>query len=255
VAASAGQYTFNMAGFAPGTYYVAGYMYNKVAKSFTFSHLNTSVIVPAPTFTLISPTSGTFTAGQPITITWTAPGVSANDIVSLCLDKDTKNLNGNEKWIEIDGVAASAGRFSFNTTGFAPGTYYIGGYMYNTIGKTFTTSHLLQSIIITGGSSQSTTNASIAANDLKDSPVSDSANSVGNSNDMIVASKNLIFSSSVHSELNASGAKTTDNTEEYDEDELLPASSDKEEEIAMVDSVFQNHDSWLDGTANKPWMV
>ena len=56
--------------------------------------------------------------------------------------------NGNEHWIEVDQVAAANGNgsYSWDTTGVAPGTYYIGGYLWS--GGTPTFSHLTQSITI-----------------------------------------------------------------------------------------------------------
>ena len=62
------------------------------------------------------------------------------------LDTDTA-WNGNETWIKY-GVAAAngTGSYSWNTTGVAPGTYYIGGYLYS--GGSPVYSHLTQSITI-----------------------------------------------------------------------------------------------------------
>jgi hypothetical protein len=72
--------------------------------------------------------------------------------ISLCYDKDTKWWNGNEHWIEIDAVAAANGNGSYNwdSSGVAPGTYYIAGYLWSG-GKAYL-SHLTQSITIQGGS-------------------------------------------------------------------------------------------------------
>ena len=135
-----GSYNFDPSGLAPGTYYVAGYMYDKSTKAFTNSTLTSAITIPAQSFTLSGPTSGTFAPGQNITITWTAANVSANDVITLCLDKDTTLFNGNEKWIEVDKVTAANGdgSYSFNPSGIAPGTYYVGGYMYDKSTKVFT---------------------------------------------------------------------------------------------------------------------
>ena len=67
-----GSYTFDPTGIAPGTYYVGGYMYDKSTYVFTTSHLTSPITIPAPTFALTGPTSGQYTAGQSITIAWTA---------------------------------------------------------------------------------------------------------------------------------------------------------------------------------------
>ena len=81
---------------------------------------------------LTGPTSGSYAAGRSVTIEWTAANVVAGSKISLCYDTDTA-FNGNEHWIEIDGVAAAngSGTYTWNTTGVAPGTYYVAGYMYD----------------------------------------------------------------------------------------------------------------------------
>lgn len=86
---------------------------------------------PTPIFTLIGPTSGTYTPGQPITITWKATNVPANNTIKLCLDSDNTLDNGNERWIEEDKVSAANGdgSYTFDCSGFATGNYYIGGSM------------------------------------------------------------------------------------------------------------------------------
>ncbi|MGA2798788.1 MAG: Ig-like domain-containing protein, partial [Thermoguttaceae bacterium] len=148
-----GSYTFNPGNFLPGAYYIGGYIYDKKLWTVTNSHLFTPIIIPAPTFKLTAPTSGTYAPGQPITVTWTATNISANNVVSLCLDVDTKLWNGNEKWIEIDKAAASDGTYTFNPAGYAPGTYYIGGYLYDKKLLTFTGSHTGSTITISNNSS------------------------------------------------------------------------------------------------------
>ena len=148
---SGGTYTWNTAGVAPGTYYIAGYMYDG-GKTFTFSHLKQAIAVTAAapqTFAVTGPTSGTYQAGQTVSIAWTAGNVKSGSKISLCYDDDAKWWNGNEHWIEIDGVAAANGSYSYawDTSGVQPGTYYVGGYLWNG-GKTFAFSHLAQSINI-----------------------------------------------------------------------------------------------------------
>ena len=106
-----------------------------------------------PAFAVVGPTSGTYQAGQTVGIQWTAANVVTGSKISLCFDTDT-TFNKNEHWIEIDAVAAanSGGTYTWNTTGVAPGTYYLGGYMYD--GSSFTMSHLTQAITITGAAAK-----------------------------------------------------------------------------------------------------
>ncbi len=146
----AGAYTWDTTGMASGTYYVGGYLWSGGAA--TFSHLGQSIaiqadIVATPTFSLTGPTSGTYSAGQDVTIAWTAANVGSGGTISLCYDTDA-TFTGNETWIEIDQVAAAdgTGAYTWDTTGMASGTYYVGGYLWS--GGTATFSHLGQSIAI-----------------------------------------------------------------------------------------------------------
>ena len=69
-----------------------------------FSHLASAITITAPaapSFTLTGPTSGTFTAGQTVTIQWTDANIDAGSTISLAYDTTTNW--GNPKWIEIDG--------------------------------------------------------------------------------------------------------------------------------------------------------
>ena len=153
-ASGIGSYTWNTSGVAAGTYYIAGYMYDN-AGTFTFSHLTQAItITPAQAFTITAPTSGTYAAGQTVTIQWTAGNVPAGGKISLCYDTNTTfspsgSLDGTEHWIEIDGVAAANGNgsYTWNTSGVAAGTYYIAGYLWDG-GNVFTFSHLTQAITI-----------------------------------------------------------------------------------------------------------
>ena len=63
--------------------------------------------------------------------------------MALCYDTDAV-WNGNEKWITFQ--AATNGSYNWDTTGMAPGTYYIGGYLYS--GSKPYYYHLTQSITI-----------------------------------------------------------------------------------------------------------
>ena len=129
----AGSYSWNTSGIAAGTYYMAGYLYD--ANMGYLSHLTSAITIAAgaaaPSFTLTGPTSGTFTAGQTVTIQWTAANVAAGSSVSLAYD--TTSNWGNPKWIEIGAVGAAngMGTYSWNTSGIAAGTYYMAGYLYD----------------------------------------------------------------------------------------------------------------------------
>lgn len=117
-----------------------------------------SVQYKAPAFTLTSPTSGTFIAGQSLPIRWNASNVGVGGTVSLCYDTDTI-FNGNETWIEVGQVPATNGTgrtYTWNTTGMASGTYYVGGYL-NAGGK-LTYSHLTRSITVAAALNLATPN-------------------------------------------------------------------------------------------------
>ena len=151
-----GSYTWDTTGVQPGTYYVAGYLWNG-GNTFTTSHLTQAITITAAaaqTFVVSGPTSGTYAAGTAVSIAWTAGNVKSGSKISLCYDGDTA-WNGNEHWIEIDGVKAAdgSGSYTWDTTGVQPGTYYVAGYLWNG-GNTFTTSHLTQAITITAAAAQ-----------------------------------------------------------------------------------------------------
>ena len=145
-----GSYQWNTTGVKPGTYYIAGYLWvDGVPK---FSHLLTPITItgPAvPSFAVTAPASGSFAAGQSVTIAWKDQNAPADARISLAYDTDTA-INGNEQWIEIDQAAPAngLGTYQWNTTGVKPGTYYIAGYLWSNGAPTF--SHLLTPITITG---------------------------------------------------------------------------------------------------------
>ena len=146
----AGSYSWKIANVPVGRYYVAGYLWDG-GSGFTLSHLTEAITIKssAPAFALTSPMTGTFASGETIPIQWTAANVGPDSKISLCYDKDTVWNNGNETWIEIDGVKATngAGTYNWNTTGLAAGTYYVAGYMWDG-GSTFNLSHMLQPITV-----------------------------------------------------------------------------------------------------------
>ncbi len=103
------------------------------------------VAVNVPTFVLTAPASGAFTVGQTVPIQWTAGNVGAGSTICLCYDTGTSFSNAT--WITFSQAAANGnGSYNWNTTGVAPGTYYIGGYLWS--GGKPTYSHLTQSITI-----------------------------------------------------------------------------------------------------------
>jgi hypothetical protein len=264
VSASSGtnSYTYTLSGVSVGTYYVGGYLYNPTTKTFTYSHLTKAITVPAATFTLTGPASGTYAPGQSVTITWTAANVSSNDVVTLCLDKDTTMWNGNEKWIEVDKVAASAGTYTFTMPNVAAGSYYVAGYMYDKATYAFTYSYLLQSVTIAANSSQSqsaalstlTSNVGGSIGVPAAQSGTDGASLVDNTSNLVVMTKDLVFSagetmpSSFSQRLtDASGANN------QDEEELF-ASTDRKEEQSAVDAALQDQDIWLE-KASADWLA
>jgi hypothetical protein len=154
VAAANGQqtYNWNSTGLTPGTYYIAGYMWNG-GNSFNTSHaLQPFTVTSALSFALTAPTSGSFAAGTPVSIQWTAANVPTGSKISLCYDEDPVWTGNNQHWIEVDQVTAADGSHSYawDTTDVTPGTYYIAGYMFDGVAS-FTLSHLTDSIMITAG--------------------------------------------------------------------------------------------------------
>lgn len=105
------------------------------------------VLSKKPTFTVTVPASGSYNAGQTVTIAWKVANSIANTTISLCYDTDTI-FNGNERWIEVDKVTASEGYGTYTWTipsSLASGTYYIAGYLYAN-GPIY--SHLVRSITV-----------------------------------------------------------------------------------------------------------
>jgi cyclophilin family peptidyl-prolyl cis-trans isomerase len=142
-----GAYTWNTTGVAPGTYTIGGYLFSSGP---IYSRLTRTITILAPakpTFRLTAPAAGTVSAGQNVTIAWSAANVPTGATVSICYDKDTA-FNHNEYYLEVDQVAAKNGygTYTWDTTGMSPGTYYVGGYLWANGKPTF--SRLGQTITI-----------------------------------------------------------------------------------------------------------
>ncbi|MCE5267587.1 MAG: hypothetical protein LLG00_06860 [Planctomycetaceae bacterium] len=145
----AGSYNWDTTGVTPGAYYLAGYLYSNGTA--TFSHgLEPIAIQTAPstpTFTLLSPTSGTFVAGQTEQITWNAGNVPVGATIALCYDTDPVWGSGTETWITVSQTANNGyGSYDWNTSGVPAGQYYVAGYLYSN--GTPTLSHLTQSVTV-----------------------------------------------------------------------------------------------------------
>ncbi len=248
-----GSYTFDPGNYLPGTYYVGGYVYDKKLWTFTEAHASGQITIPAPSFSLNGPTSGAFTAGQAVTITWTVGNASRNTVISLCYDTDTTLWNKTDHWIEIDKVSAANGNGSYvwDTTKVTPGTYYIGGYMYDKVTHLFTNSHLMQSFTIVANSPQ-TLSSNVAA--LADNTGgTDGASLVDNISSLAVTSKDLVFSSTEMTPSSASQRITNvDGENNQDSDELL-ALNDNKDQLTAVDAAFQDQDTWLERPSAK-WL-
>jgi uncharacterized repeat protein (TIGR03803 family) len=157
----AGSYIWNTTSAASGTYYLGGYIFDFATHQAVYAHLGTSIVITGgapPAFTLLGPTSGTFSAGVSVTIQWTAANVDVAGPAKITLgyDPDATPFDANEHWIEIDEVAAAngAGSYSWNTTDVAAGTYYLDGYMYDFSTSTAKFSSLNSPIVIGAPASQ-----------------------------------------------------------------------------------------------------
>ena len=134
-------------------------MYDFSTGQAVFSHLGTPdrrhgrAVQRHPAFTLTGPSAGTFTAGQSVTIGWTAANVdvAGPSKITLGYDPDTTAFDANQQWIEVDRVTAANGAasYSWNTAGVASGTYYLSGYMYDFATGKAVYSHLATPIVIT----------------------------------------------------------------------------------------------------------
>ena len=157
---SSGYYTLaDTAGFTTAGSYSLSVVYSGnstyAAATYNFTCTVTLSTAAAPAFTLTGPTAGTFSAGQSVTIGWTAANVdvSGSTKITLGYDRDAAAFDADQRWIEVDGVIAANGTssYSWNTTGVASGTYHLSGYMYDFSNGQAVFSHLTTSIVITGG--------------------------------------------------------------------------------------------------------
>ena len=150
--AAAGSATFaGQVGHTYGFYSVA--TSNVGNSQSTPSAAQTSTTAFASTFTLTGPSSGTFSAGQSVTIQWTAANVDVVGPTKISLGYDlAATVDANEHWIEVNGgtAANSTDSYTWNVVGVAPGTYYLGGYMYDFATSQAVYSHVGTSIVITG---------------------------------------------------------------------------------------------------------
>jgi cyclophilin family peptidyl-prolyl cis-trans isomerase len=142
-------YSWDTTGVAAGTYYIAGYMYCAGAIR-SYCTVAITIVAPKAVFRLTSPTSGTYTVGDSVVVTWAASSFTSGSTVSLCYDND-KVINHTEHYFEVDKVTANNlstgyGTYTWDTTGMKPGTYYIAGYIWSNGKPTF--SHLTQAITI-----------------------------------------------------------------------------------------------------------
>jgi hypothetical protein len=104
--------------------------------------------LPGLWWAMNAPLSGTYNVGSNITISWTATGVQPGYTVCLCYASQP-NLSGEEHWITVGEIQAinEIATWTWNTTGATPGTWYIGGYIWNGSAPTYafaTTSFILQ---------------------------------------------------------------------------------------------------------------
>jgi hypothetical protein len=251
-----GTYAWDTTGLAAGTYYLAGYMYDKSTHTPTYSRLSTPITISAvtSTFALTSPSATSYTAGQSAAINWTIANAPTSGSVSLCYDVDT-TWNGNEKWIEIGKVAAANGNgtYAWDTTGLAAGTYYLAGYMYDYSTKTPTYSRLSTPITISISQTNSVSNSnSFTANRLAsiggttvDKSAGDTTSLAFNSaaNDQSI--KDSIFSSDDLVKSSASKMLTEKTETGYQDEEYLALNNVKQE-ITAIDMVLQDQYIWHD---------
>jgi hypothetical protein len=94
------------------------------------------------------PVSGSYAAGTSVLIRWWAAGVQTGSTINLCYTTSS-DWSGVENWISVGAITAFNGwtNWYWDTTGVPPGTYYIGGYVWD--GGTATWYHATTTFIIT----------------------------------------------------------------------------------------------------------
>ena len=88
--------------------------------------------VPAIILTMTNPLSGTYAAGTNITVGWTLYGAQPGNTINLFYATQP-NLSGTEHYISVGEITAEngTGNWTWDTTGVAAGTYYIGAYYWD----------------------------------------------------------------------------------------------------------------------------
>jgi hypothetical protein len=104
--------------------------------------------LPVLWWAMTAPISGTYNVGSNISISWIVTGAQPGYTVCLCYASQP-NLSGEEHWITVGEIQAVNGvaTWNWNTTGATPGTWYIGGYVWNGSAPTYAfaaTSFILQ---------------------------------------------------------------------------------------------------------------
>jgi hypothetical protein len=131
----AGSYAWNTTGVAAGTYYLSGYLWDATAGQPIYSQLATTpIVIQADSFALSTPSPLTYTAGQNVTIQWTAgliPGDSGS--INLAYSPDATAWSPNATWTyNVATAATGAGSYIWNTSGISTGTYCLSGYLWDT---------------------------------------------------------------------------------------------------------------------------
>ena len=127
-----GSYSWNTSGVAPGTYYIFGMIYDGECSDHDYASGTVTVLAPniCPTLDMTSPSSNqTVTQGQNVAIAWNGTDPDDAATVSIGYDQDNIFDNGNHTWIALS--QSEDGSYSWNTSGVAPGTYYIFGMIYD----------------------------------------------------------------------------------------------------------------------------
>jgi cyclophilin family peptidyl-prolyl cis-trans isomerase len=125
-----GVYQWKTTGMSAGTYYIAGYLDSGGHICSRLSHSIVLVAAPQATFRMTAPvSSATYNVGKSVTVAWTTANAPTTALIHVCYDVD-KTWNGNEHWFTVGKYATNTyGTYTWDTTGMAAGTYYVGGYI------------------------------------------------------------------------------------------------------------------------------